>query len=245
MKKYHLALATLITTFTSAAFSQPCCRDYLYVGTVSLGPTWGNGDKSQTFYLAQDVEKTYHAKNSTNTIVDGELFLGIQKNLCDPYQAQLGIAIATTSAAKLSGNIWDDANKRFNNYRYHYKINHTHLALQTKWIINKECWPVMPWLSASMGIGFNSAHGFTNTPIIFQAIRNPNFSAHTKTAFTYTLGLGIEKCLCQHWQAGASYQFADWGKSSLGRAAGQTKNSGLKLSHFYTNGILFNISYLA
>lgn len=81
--------------------------------------------------------------------------------------------------------------------------------------------------------------------MIFEALPNPNFADHTKTAFTYTLGVGVQKAFNDHWQVGIGYEFADWGKSKLGRASGQTMNSGLALNHLYTNGILFNLTYVA
>ena len=46
----------------------------------------------------------------------------------------------------------------------------------------------------------------------------------------------------QHWQIGVDYEFADWGKSQLGRASEQTLNGGLVLNHLYINGVLFNLS---
>ena len=72
-----------------------------------------------------------------------------------------------------------------------------------------------------------------------------NFSSHTNTTFTYNLGVGIQRVLNQNWQIGIGYEFADWGKSQLGIASGQTLNSGLKLNHFYTSGLLFNLTYVA
>ena len=42
---------------------------------------------------------------------------------------------------------------------------------------------------------------------------------------------------------GVGYEFSDWGKSQLGRAPGQTINSGLALSHFYTNAFQPNVTY--
>lgn len=35
------------------------------------------------------------------------------------------------------------------------------------------------------------------------------------------------------------------GKSELGRAVGQTMNSGLVLNYRYTNGFLFHLTYIA
>ena len=73
----------------------------------------------------------------------------------------------------------------------------------------------------------------------------PNFTSNTTTAFTYTLGAGVQRHLNQHLQAGVGYEFADWGRSQLSRASGQTLNTGLSLSHLYTNGFLFNLTYSA
>lgn len=73
---------------------------------------------------------------------------------------------------------------------------------------------------------------------------NPNFSSHTHTTFTYTLGVGVQKVLNQNWQVGVGYEFADWEKNQLSRAEGQTLNSGLTQNHLYTNGVLLNITYL-
>jgi opacity protein-like surface antigen len=100
-------------------------------------------------------------------------------------------------------------------------------------------------VSASLGIGFNNAHDFQNTPLISQAVTMPNFASNTDTSFTYTLGVGLQKALNSHWQVGAGYEFADWGQSQLSSASGQTLNSGLSLNHLYTNGVLFNLTYLA
>lgn len=48
-------------------------------------------------------------------------------------------------------------------------------------------------------------------------------------------GAGIQKASNEHWLVGAGYEFAIWEKSHLNRAAVQTMNLGLTLSHLYTN----------
>ncbi len=215
------------------------------VATLSVGPAWQKGGKTQTFYLANEVEKTYVAMKSTRTLADGEFFLGTQQTLRrNVLRSQLGLAIATASDAKLSGYIWDDADPQFNNYRYSYHITHAHVALKGKLLMDRSTM-LIPWISGSIGVGFNHAHRFNNTPLIFEAVKNSNFASNTKTALTYTVGAGVQKTLSKHWQMGIGYEFADWGKSQLDRAEGQTMNSGLALNHLYTNGFLVNISYLA
>lgn len=196
------------------------------------------------FYLSPDIEKTYTANNSSNAVFDGEVFFGLQKALNQTLYAQLGLAVAATSNATLSGDIWDDADSEFNNYTYNYKIQHTHVAAKGKLLVDTGFW-LIPWVSGSIGVGFNDAHGFHSTPTIFEALPTPDFSSHIQTVLTYTVGAGVQKALNQHWQMGLGYEFADWGKSHLGRATGQTLNQGLGLNHFYTNGVLFNLTYLA
>lgn len=248
--RYRLFLSiTAAGVLGSAAFAGTMgpamsSRDWTWVGSVSAGPVWARGGETQTFYLAPEIEKTYAARKSTNALASGELFLGIQKLLGSQWLGQLGLAAATTGNAKLQGVIWDDADPEFNNHSYQYKIRNSRIAVKGKLLLDKGYW-LMPWVSASLGVGFNRAHEYSNAPLIFEALPNPNFADHTKTAFTYTLGAGVQKAFNDHWQVGIGYEFADWGKSELGRADTQTMNSGLALNHLYTNGVLLNLTYVA
>lgn len=215
------------------------------VVTLSAGPVWESAGQTQTFYLQPNIEKTYVANNNTHALADGELFIGIQQTLNPQIQAQWGLAVATTSNASLSGNIWDDADPTFNNFTYGYQVEHTHIAAKGKLLSTRSFYTLNPYLSGSLGVGFNQSHNFKNTPLIFQAVATPNFTSHTSTAFTYTVGVGVQKTLSTHWQAGVGYEFADWGHSSLSRAPEQTMGSGLSLSHLYTNGLMFNLTWTA
>ena len=214
------------------------------VATFSLGPVWENAGNTQTFYLAPNIEKTYTANHTSHALVDGEIFLGIQRPIREKLEGQIGFAVAATGNASLSGNIWDDARAQFNNYTYNYQVKHTHIAVKGKLLADRG-YLVIPWINGSLGVGFNQAHSFTNTPTISEAVVMPNFENNTTTAFTYTVGAGVQRNLNTHWQAGVGYEFADWGRSQLNRASGQTLNSGLSLSNLYTNGLLFNLIYHA
>ncbi|CAM2944409.1 Opacity protein and related surface antigens [Legionella steigerwaltii] len=247
--KSSLVLALSTSLATAGAFAGamgPLVQEprWFWVGTLSAGPVWESGGKTQTFYLTPEIEKTYAANKSTHVLFDGEFFLGLQKKLSPMAQGQLGLAIAATSNANFSGMIWDDADPEFDNFAYSYKIQHTHVAAKAKLLFDQGYW-LIPWISGSIGVGFNRAYSFDNTPTIFEALPNPNFASHTETTCTYTVGAGVQKALNVHWQLGVGYEFADWGKSNFGRAAGQTLNNGLTLSHLYTNGVLFNLTYLA
>lgn len=248
--KYRLFLSIAAAgVLGSAAFAGTMgsvipSKDWTWVGSMAAAPVWVRGGETQTFYLAPEIEKTYASRKSIHAIATGELFVGLQKSLTSLWLGQLGLAAATTGNAKLQGVVWDDADPQFANYSYRYKGQNTRLALKGKLLLDKGYW-LMPWVSASLGVGFNRAHDFTNTPLIFEALPNNNFEDHTKTAFTYTLGAGVQKSISEHCQAGVGYEFVDWGKSELGRALGQTMNSGLALNHLYTNGVLLNLTYVA
>ena len=218
--------------------------DNIWVSTLSIGPLWTISGKNQTFYLTPEIEKTYSASKSNNTLISGAFFLGLQKNLFSQWLGQLGLVVAVSTKDTLQGTIWDDADPQFDNYRYQYKIQSSRVAVQGKLLINKH-YRLMPWISGSLGVGFNHAYGFTNTPLIYEALPNDNFSSQTRSAFTYSLGAGLQQKLNQHWQVGMGYEFVDWGRSQLARAACQRLNSGLQFNHVYTNGILFNLTYIA
>lgn len=215
------------------------------VVSLSGGPVWENAGQTQTVYLTPDIEKTYVATNKTNTLADGEFFIGVQGPSYAGLEGQLGFAVATTSNANLSGNIWDDADPTFNNYIYGYQVQHTHIAVKGKLLTDHAWYTLKPYVSGSVGVGFNRAQNFKSMPIIFEAVETPNFGSYTSTAFTYTVGAGLQKNLDRHVQVGIGYEFADWGRNHLGRSAEQTIGSGLALNHLYTNGVLFNLTYIA
>ncbi|EHL31256.1 outer membrane protein [Legionella drancourtii] len=224
----------------------PVASPMSFVATLSAGPVWPtNAGKTQTLILTPDIEKAYIAKKSSQTLADGEFFLGAQTSAL-PYnlQAQLGVAVATTSQVGLSGIIWDDALPEFDNYAYKYQLRHTHVALKGKLVADRGYF-VTPWVSASIGVGFNQANSYMSWPLIEEAVPTPDFSNHMTTAFTYTVGAGVQRNLTQNCQVGIGYEFADWGHSHLGRADGQTTRRGLALNHLYTNGLLFSISYIS
>ena len=215
-----------------------------WVGTFSIGPTWAQPGSQQTLDLTPQIQKTYTAYEPQNTLANGEVFLGVKKDLPYDLFAHIGVAGALTSQAGLSGQVWDDADAQFNNYVYGYHIQHSHIALKAK-VFKDLKYSVLPWISASVGVGFNRANGFHNAAIISEAVVQNNFGNHTQTSFTFTVGAGIQKILTVNWQVGIGYEFADWGQSYLNRAAGQTQGNGLSLRHLYTNGLMFSLTYTA
>ncbi|WP_058476489.1 outer membrane protein [Legionella steigerwaltii] len=236
----------VVTAFAQNSFSGtmgPVSPPWTQVITLSLGPAWTDSGETNTFFLQPDVEKKYTANENTSTLFDGEVFYGLQHALNASFTGQLGLAVAATTNAKLKGDVWEDADPEFDNFFYTYKINHTHIAAKGKLIGNFNVL-VNPYLSGSLGVGFNRAHDFTITPKIVEEVPAPEFTSNTHTAFSYTVGVGVQKEFYSRWQFGIGYEFADWGKSNLGRAPGQTLNNGLSLNHLYTNELQFSLSLI-
>lgn len=241
-----IAISSALSTGAFAGAMGPVkpVDDWRLIVALSGGPVWGNAGETQTVFLAPDIRRTYVAQKLNTTFFSGEVLLGVQKALSPSLLAQVGIAGAATNNVRLQGIIWDDADPRFANYTYRYKVQNSRVALKTKFLFDRGYW-VMPWVSGSAGVGFNSSHDFTNTPLIFQALPNENFLNHNQTSFTYTLGIGLQRQINRSWQVGVGYEFADWGKSHLGLAEDQTVVSYINLNHVYTNGVMFNLTYLA
>lgn len=212
------------------------------VMTLGVGNEWAAAGETQRFYLQPDVEKKYVADRKTNTLLGAELFIGAEHRLTDSLIGQIGIAIAKSSHADLHGDVWEDADPDFNNYTYAYKINHSHIAIKGV-LLTPIQYGLLPYVSASLGVGFNQAYHFTVTPKIEEETPPPGFENRTQTAFTYTVGVGVRKAINKNWQVGVGYEFADWGRSQLAPAPEQTVNTGLKLDHLYTQGVFLNLTY--
>lgn len=239
---YALVLMTL------ASYSVTATPDHAnLVLAMTTGLARENAGSTQTFDLAPGVSRTYKNENNTNLLGSGEIFVGIQKSISQAIDLQLGIAAAAAKTAKLKGVIWDDANPLFDNKIYHYKLQHKRIATKSKISFNNTSdttTGLIPWVSGSLGISFNRAYKFNNLPIIDGAIADNNFSNNTKLSLAYTLSVGIQKKINENLNVSIGYEFADWGKSELGRSTVQVQNRGLKLNHLYTNSFIFNITYL-
>lgn len=213
------------------------------VVALSAGPTWAQPGETQTFFLQPGIEKTYQALGKVSTFVSGEFFLGGQKFFNRNWASQLGIAIAGAGNTQLTGNVWEDADPNFNNFTYSYKINQVRVAVKGR-LFGLMYFGVQPYVSGSVGVGFNRAYDVTINPKIFAEIAPPKFTPNTETSFSYTVGIGLQKTWSENWQLGIGYEFADWGNSHLGRASGQTLNQGLSLNHLYAHQLQFTVSYV-
>jgi len=226
---------------SSAAFA----TEDQYVVGLTPGWDWVSGNKTQTLNLEPDVQKTYTANNNTKSFPSLEFFLGWQKAhlLKHKLIGQIGVDIAAAGNAKLKGNIWDEADPAFNDFTYSYQVQHTQVAIKGRLI--GDCGLMFePYISGSIGVGFNRAYNFTINPLISPAVVAPLFHSNTTSSFIYTIGIGLQKSLSQHFQAAIGYEFANWGKTQLSRATGQTTNQAPSVNPLYAQQIQLSLYYI-
>ena len=249
MKRSSIVLTLIImgaspVLMAGAKGALPGSAAKAWIGALSFGPVWSADVDTQTFYVAPDIIKTWQPNDTSHALGFIEVFGGQQKALNPNFQTQLGIAVAATTRKKFQGIIQDDADPQFSNYAYQFKAQHGHVALKGKLLAMMNS-ALTPWVSASLGVGFNRAHNYTNIPLIFEAVPNSNFGNHTQTAITWSAGAGVQKAFSQNMLIGVGYEFSDWGRVHLAPAYGQTLNTGLGYKHIYTNGVLVNLTLVA
>jgi opacity protein-like surface antigen len=247
-QQVKVMIAAAFAVISVSCFASPaensCSKNWKKGITLSAGPTWSNPGENQTINFPTSLSQAYVANSNTSTFTSGEIFVFLQRDFISDIQAQVGVAFAATNSISLNGDIWQDGDPDFNNLNYSYKIKHSHIAIRGKMIKDMQSW-VKPYLGASLGVGFNRAYNYIDVPKIPEVVADPPFGSHTNTAFTYTLDIGVHKSINEHWSVEAGYEFADWGKTYLGAAAGQTSGTGLSLNHVYTNELQFSLSYTA
>lgn len=208
--------------------------------TISAGPAWSNTPATQqNIYPSVDIVNTYVSGNTTSTLINGEIFAGLQSKLVHPnLVGRLGLALAGSSGAEVEGQVWQAGSATFNNLSYTYQITHAHIAAAGKllWLLDTNTEEkYYPYISGSLGLGYNYASQFLLSTRDSSAVPTPLFQSNTVTSFTYTVGAGFEREINETMHAGVGYRFADWGKSALGAAPGQAFGGGLVLKHLYTN----------
>ncbi|RUQ88853.1 hypothetical protein [Legionella septentrionalis] len=289
MKLQRITTAFMLF-FCSSAFALGDWYDdwsssFTRVITLTGGVALANPGQNQTFYLSRvenipiigvsstgapviigsipvtnTFSNTYNAHKKTEVMGTGEVFFALQWPFPNGVLNQLGVAFGGASDANIKGTVSVNAVPTGSSYQYN--VNHGKAVIRDKLIFAPFWNSVQPFLTGSLGASFNKSHGFSTAPTV-----DPNFSAtwfenNTQSfSFTYSVGLGLQKCLNNNWNISLGYEFEDWGRSSLGQGIVGTQQSivvsgtsfvisqpitynGPSLSHLYTHNILLSISYL-
>lgn len=215
---------------------------------LSAGPAWQSGFKTQTLTLQPGVQNTYVPNNAYTALGSGAIFLAVEAPFYQTLKGALGVALTGSGSAKMSGNIWQDANPNFSNFTYNYKVNQFRVAFKARIVETEPKYTfksLQPYLSGEVGGGFNRSTGYLTTQTIDTAVLQPLFKNNTVSSVTYAFGAGLQGKVNSHVQVAVGYEIADWGKYQLGPANGQTTQGGLGASNLYVNELQFSILYTA
>lgn len=211
--------------------------------SLSVGPAWGKGGDTQTFFSDAVIERSYVADPKNDVFPEAKIFVGKQHDFNPSLKSWLGLEFGMTGKASLSGSIWEDADPAFDNFTSNYLIQHFQLAASGKFLFSTDFYALLPYVSVSIGLGLNRAHDYTMTPKVDGAVAGDPFASNSKFTLSYSVGLGVQRAINENWLWGVGYEFSDWGKSQLNAAPGQTLGSGLSIDHFYNHAVLVNLTY--
>lgn len=221
----------------------PPIDDAQYVLAISGGAAWTSAGETQTIYTQSNVYNTYAANNNAHALGFGELFFGEERSLGHYFAHEPGFAVSDSSLDNISGDVWQLGNPTQNNLTYQYNVNQVRLAVVDKILLNTKY--LQPYVSGSVGVGFNHAYDYASTPSNATAVAPAPYGSNTTTAFTYTVGAGLQTTFKKHWQTAVGYEFEDWGASSLSAVPNQSVgSSGLNLNHIYSSAIKFTLGYV-
>lgn len=222
--------------------------------SVSGGPVWGSHGKTQNFSrpinnaLEITQQNQFNADGGSDVFGSGEVFFALQKSIYPGLSGRFGLAVAWSGEADMSGRVRLFVNSA--SARYKYNLSQTRVALKGLLAPNYQNWIVQPYLSGSVGVGFNNASKFrTNPNILLTGPLGRNqtyrYEDNTETGLSYTVGAGVQKSLTPNWQVGVGYEFADWGKSALDIALlPPFRYASPNMSHYYTHELQFTLSYI-
>jgi len=217
-----------------------------FVLSARFGWDWAKVGKSQHVKLldfdpAPDYFKTDN-EWSTRPFIGG--FLGLEFPIVNQYNLwQTGFSFYQTRVFSTSGVDYFLSEPDFGDREYHYSIRNQRVMFENKWLhqIHKR---VYVYLLGGIGAAFNKAYNYHEVSLEPHTPADGIFSEHTKTSFTYSIGLGTEVAFTKHIRAGLGYQFSDLGKVSLGDYNNGNTDDTITTSNTSTNELVMQLSYI-
>ncbi len=235
-KRILLAGVFLFIPIVSLAALRP-------VFTLSSGFANANM-RSSTSINFGSFQNSYVGGSHSDTDFDSGLFLGGEALLLQNWSGQIGLSYFQNSPFVESGTVYQFSDPAFNNLNYQYQIISRRISIDAK-LLYAFCQIWHPYLAVSLGEAFNKAYNYTETPASTADVSlTPPFGNHTTNAFSYSLGLGIDLDITNHWRLGLGYRFVDLGSASLGVTPSQIGTHTISNTPIYVNEVLLRISFL-
>ena len=227
------------------AFVGQNSTNYRPFATLMLDADYVQAGQAQTLTLFPPYHNHYTNAHAWTMTVDGGSFLGMEWDVSERLQAQLGIAGYVNSHINIKGDVWQAALPVFDNLSYAYHIQSTRVMMSSKLLTSLDnCPQVHPYVSGEIGAASNRASHYQETPLIEGVLPIIPFVNHSEHSLAYGVGLGIDYNISTDLRLGIGYQFADLGSASLGITPDALTTQTLNVSHLYTNQLRFQLTAL-
>lgn len=214
--------------------------------TLSAGLASAQVGEDQTLTREGDFTLYKYSADKNSNRFSAGVFVGTEFSVHPCIDLILGLGYYVPSNFSVTGRLTQGVDEpSFNEFSYRYKISSQQLLAEGKLLWNVKRF-FYPYFSVGMGAAFNTAYNYSVDVLPPFLTFSPQFSNHSTTAFTYSLGLGVDMDIYKHWRAGLGYRFSDFGKVSLG--SGQLGFAPfaprLQQDHLYTQEVMAQISYI-
>jgi opacity protein-like surface antigen len=232
--------------FSVLLFSSSITSSYSQItplATLSLGGSYVAKQQRQAITFISPFEDTYLGRLSQTQLVGG-LFLGIRTPITQNVEGQIGISYYRTDSFVTSGTIYQFSSPDFANLGYRYNTQFQRIYFEGKLLTT---WKkqLHPFINAAVGQAQNKSFDYYEFPLVSHAVPGATpFANQSSSAFSYMLGLGLEKELRPHIRLGGSYRFVDFNDAHLSLSPDQESIAALGYNKLNASEFLIQLSYL-
>lgn len=225
MKRIYISILSIFSLFYFSPIIAACCSSYVkcphIIASVGAGAGYSaNVGARQTFPTLNritDQRFEYVPKDKNQTVGVFNLFLGGEWPMTPFFDLQSGLSYYKLSTFSPQGTLTQTTGGAapFDTFNYSYHVKTQQVLFESKVLYSYKCFH--PYILAGLGVAFSRVNDFNaNVPSFIPASRV--YSNKMTTAFTYTVGVGLDYDIMRYVRIGVGYRFSDLGKSALGSA---------------------------
>lgn len=238
--------------------------------TISGGDAFSQNIESSHYFPSSDpTDENFYRYQASRSDVSAPvvgLFLATDIPLNSRLHTQIGLNYQDPFAFDAKGTVTQglvmidsglpDALTE-STFPYHYQISAQQWLVQAK-LLYQWRQGIFPYLLAGFGTSYNRSFHFSVGISPPGTTMSNQFQNNGQWVFSYTIGLGLDLDVIEHWRVGLGYRFTDYGPSKTGNSIldrGGVNNNGLvnpevtspshlSVSHLYSNELTAQVTYL-
>ncbi|MCH9756982.1 MAG: hypothetical protein K0U37_07325 [Gammaproteobacteria bacterium] len=242
-KVYFALLPFLLLLCCSSSLLSASTITPTYVLGLDVGPSITQPLGNQTTFTAGYSTFNY----SKNPNASYPLQYGISLYKSTPINMlntlQWGISYQRFTKMLANGIFSQGISPPYSPFTYTYSVKNAQLLAEAKWL-HQWRHVYYPYFLGGIGPGFNTLKGYkTNVPDYLTV--TPVYQNKTTYAFSYNLGLGIDKLIASNMTIGIGYRFSNLGHLGLGNGYIRNTNisNQLKQTSLSINALLIQLNY--